>query len=195
MSLLWLLFLCLSLSGSKGGRPQTADFRPPYLHLSTASPDDGSTELQEEDSNEKDETDEAEWKLEFENGTTIKGVGSPPRVWHLVGSSEMKEGSSWEHIPIPSQEEPQDDENTEESLVPNKEAKEDTGKAYRKMDLVDFCPCKCPDALELVCASDGVTYDNKCRMTCSACVVGEKIEVVSKGKCEDSMRLLPYTHY
>ena len=34
-----------------------------------------------------------EWKLEFENGTTIKGVGSPPTVWHLVEPSEVIENT------------------------------------------------------------------------------------------------------
>merc|ERR1711912_17764 len=73
----------------------------------------------------------------------------------------------------------------------DKEAKEDT----MKKELLQFCPCECShEKTETVCASDGITYDNKCRMTCSACKAGGKIEIVSQGKCKDSMRLLPSTH-
>ena len=78
-----------------------------------------------------------DWKLEFENGTTIKGVGSPPTVWHLVEPSEVidntKEGSKEPvaMVGVPLNNAPQDKakegKNTR-SLVTNKEAKEDTMK-------------------------------------------------------------------
>ena len=78
-----------------------------------------------------------EWKLEFENGTTIKGVGSPPTVWHLVEPSEVidntKEGSKEPvaMVGVPLNNAPQDKakegKNTR-SLVTNREAKEDTMK-------------------------------------------------------------------
>ena len=78
-----------------------------------------------------------DWKLEFENGTTIKGVGSPPTVWHLVEPSEVidntKEGSKEPvaMVGVPLNNAPQDKakegKNTR-SLVTNREAKEDTRK-------------------------------------------------------------------
>ena len=78
-----------------------------------------------------------DWKLEFENGTTIKGVGSPPTVWHLVEPSEVidntKEGSKEPvaMVGVPLNNAPQDKakegKNTR-SLVTNREAKEDTMK-------------------------------------------------------------------
>ena len=78
-----------------------------------------------------------DWKLEFENGTTIKGVGSPPTVWHLVEPSEVidntKEGSKEPvaMVGVPLNNAPQDKakegKNTR-SLITNKEAKEDTMK-------------------------------------------------------------------
>merc|ERR1712157_419463 len=128
MRILWLLFLCLSLSEA-GGRPVT--------NPKPKTPDEGSNKLQEEDGNVKHETDEADWKLEFENGTTIKGVGSPPTVWHLVEPSEVIEntkGGSKEPVAmagVPLNNAPQDKakegKNTR-SLVTNREAKEDTMK-------------------------------------------------------------------
>ena len=78
-----------------------------------------------------------DWKLEFENGTTIKGVGSPPTVWHLVEPSEVientKKGSKEPvaMVGVPLNNAPQDKakegKNTR-SLITNKEAKEDTMK-------------------------------------------------------------------
>ena len=50
-------------------------------------------------------------------------------------------------------------------------------------ELLQFCPCECShEKAEPVCASDGITYDNKCRMTCSACKAGKKIEGRKKYK-------------
>ena len=72
-----------------------------------------------------------DWKLEFEHGTTIKGVGSPPTVWHLVEPSEVidntKEGSKEPvaMVGVPLNNAPQDkakDGKNTRSLITNKEA-------------------------------------------------------------------------
>ena len=77
-----------------------------------------------------------DWKLEFENGTTIKGVGSPPTVWHLVEPSEVnidntKEGSkepvAMVGVPLNNAPQAKDGKNTR-SLITNRKAKEDTMK-------------------------------------------------------------------
>ena len=62
-----------------------------------------------------------DWKLEFENGTTFIGVGSPPKVWHLVESSEAKENTKQDPGDPMAHEEARDDENTR--------------KPYRQMEL------------------------------------------------------------
>ena len=85
---------------------------------------------------------EEDWKLEFANGTTIKGVGSPPEVWRLVGASEenTKKNSkgTMEGVLLPnvSQEEvAKDDVNSRNRIAPNNEVKEDIGKARRLKEL------------------------------------------------------------
>ena len=82
-----------------------------------------------------------DWKLEFANGTTIKGVGSPPEVWRLVGASKenTKKNSKGtiEGVLLPnvSQEEAKDDANSRNRIAPNNEIKEDIGKARRLREL------------------------------------------------------------
>ena len=80
-----------------------------------------------------------DWKLEFANGTIIKGVGSPPEVWRLVGASEenTKKNSkgSMEGVPNVSQEVANDNVNSRNRIAPNQEVKEDIGKARRLKEL------------------------------------------------------------
>ena len=82
-----------------------------------------------------------DWKLEFANGTTIKGAGSRPEVWRLVWASEKntKKNSkgTMEGVLLPnvSQEVAKDDVNSRNRIAPNKEVKEDIGKAERLRDL------------------------------------------------------------
>ncbi|XP_028399649.1 neurogenic locus notch homolog protein 2-like isoform X2 [Dendronephthya gigantea] len=47
------------------------------------------------------------------------------------------------------------------------------------------CPVECPpnSGSSPVCGSDGITYENKCEMDMTACVTGERIDVVNQGVC------------
>ena len=82
-----------------------------------------------------------DWKLEFANGTIIKGVGSPPEVWRLVGASEenTKENSkgSMEGVlpPNVSKKVAKDDVNSRSRIASNTEVNEDVGKARRLKEL------------------------------------------------------------
>lgn len=46
------------------------------------------------------------------------------------------------------------------------------------------CPEMCIAVYDPVCASDGVTYSNKCVMSIAACRRGVELKVVSEGECK-----------
>ncbi|KAB7496079.1 Follistatin-related protein 1 [Armadillidium nasatum] len=47
-----------------------------------------------------------------------------------------------------------------------------------------LCVVSCPDHLKPVCGSDGVSYDNHCKLHQKACISGNHIRIKHKGNCK-----------
>nr|XP_042902800.1 agrin [Parasteatoda tepidariorum] len=47
------------------------------------------------------------------------------------------------------------------------------------------CPVNCPDTYEAVCASNGLSYPNECKMRRAACISNRNLKAMFYGECED----------